>query len=51
MLKWGIGSLMFLLGLSMLKLFAWLQMDKNALLRELKRLELQLLSMSGRISE
>ena len=51
LIKWGIGGLMFLMVLSMLKLFAWLQMDKNALLRELKRLELQLLSLSGRISE
>lgn len=51
LIKWGIGGLMFLMALSMLKLFAWLQMDKNALLRELKRLELQLLSLSGRISE
>ncbi|MGZ0016655.1 DUF6768 family protein [Yeosuana sp. AK3] len=51
MLKWGFGSMMFLIGISMLKLFAWLQMDKNALLRELKRLELQMLSLTGRISE
>lgn len=49
LLKWGIGSLMFLIGVSMLKLFAWMQMDKNALLRELKRLELQLMSLSGKI--
>lgn len=51
MLKWGFGSIMFLIGISMLKLFAWLQMDKNAILRELKRLELQMLSLSERISE
>jgi len=51
MLKWGFGSLVFLMGISMLKLFAWMQMDKNALLRELKRLELQMLSLNGRISE
>lgn len=51
MLKWGFGSMMFLMGISMLKLFAWLQMDKNALLRELKRLELQMLSLTGRILE
>ncbi|NCO62943.1 MAG: hypothetical protein GW839_04980 [Flavobacteriales bacterium] len=51
MLKWGFGSILFLIGISMLKLFAWLQMDKNALLRELKRLELQMLSITGRISE
>lgn len=50
-IKWGIGTLVFLLGVSMLKIFAWMQMDKNALLRELKRLELQISSLSIKISE
>ena len=51
LLKWGLGSVIFLLGISMLKIFAWMQMDKNALLRELKRLELQVSSLSGRMHE
>ena len=51
MIKWATGSIVFLLGVSMLKIFAWMQMDKNALLREIKRLELQLSSLSGRMSE
>jgi hypothetical protein len=51
LIKWGFGSIVFLLGMSMLKIFAWMQMDKNALIRELKRLELQLSSLSGRISD
>lgn len=51
LLKWGLGSLVFLLGVSMLKIFAWMQMDKNAILREMKRLELQVSSLSGKISE
>ena len=50
LLKWGLGSIVFLLGVSMLKVFAWIQMDKNALLRELKRLELQVSSLAGKIS-
>lgn len=50
LIQWGIGSLAFLLGVSMLKVFAWMQMDKNALLREIKRLELQISSLSGKIS-
>ena len=33
---------------AMIKLFVWLQMDKNALLRELKRLELQVAAMAGK---
>ncbi|MEJ6791861.1 MAG: hypothetical protein QNK89_03755 [Lacinutrix sp.] len=28
LIKWGLGSVIFLLGVSMLKIFAWLQMDK-----------------------
>jgi hypothetical protein len=51
LLKWGLGSLVFLIGVSMLKVFAWMQMDKNAILREMKRLELQVSSLSGKISE
>jgi len=51
LIKWGIGSLVFLLGVSMLKVFAWMQMDKNALMREMKRLELQVSSLSGKMSE
>ncbi|TGV00295.1 DUF6768 family protein [Flavivirga rizhaonensis] len=50
MIKWGIGGFVFLLAVSMLKIFAWMQMDKNAIIRELKRLELQVSSLSGRIS-
>lgn len=50
MIKWGIGGLVFLFGVSMLKIFAWMQMDKNALLREIKRLEIQISSLSGRMS-
>ena len=50
-LKWGFASLVALLGVSMLKIFAWMQMDKNAILREMKRLELQIMSLSGRLSD
>ena len=46
MIKWGLGGIVFLIGVSMLKLFAWMQMDKNALLREIKRLEIQVSSLS-----
>ena len=51
LIKWGIGALVFIFGVSFLKVFAWMQMDKNALLRELKRLELQISSLSGKMSE
>ena len=51
LIQWSVGAIIFLLGVSMLKIFAWTQMDKNALLREIKRLELQVSSLSGKISE
>lgn len=50
LLKWGLGSIVFLLGVSILKVFAWMQMDKNAIMRELKRLELQVSSLYHKIS-
>ncbi|QHI36119.1 hypothetical protein IMCC3317_14730 [Kordia antarctica] len=51
LVKWGIGGLVFLLGVSMLKIFAWMQMDKNAILREMKRLEFQVSLLSGKMNE
>ena len=51
LIKWGIGGLVFLFGVSILKVFAWMQMDKNAIIREVKRLELQVSSLSGKINE
>ena len=50
LIKWGIGGIIGLLMVSMLKIFAWMQMDKNALLRELKRIELQISSLAGKQS-
>ena len=48
LIKWGIGGLVCLIGVSMLKIFAWLQMDKNAILREMKRLEFQISILSSK---
>lgn len=48
---WGLGGFVCLMVVSLLKLFAWMQMDKNALLRELKRLEIQVSSLSLKMSE
>ena len=51
LIKWSIIGTFCMLIVSMLKMFVWMQMDKNALLREMKRLELQISSLSGKISE
>lgn len=49
LIRWGFGSMIFLISISMLKLYAWMQMDKHAILREMKRLELQVMSLAGRL--
>jgi len=49
LMKWGFGSVMLFLSMCMLKIYAWMQMDKNAILREMKRLELQVMSLSGKM--
>jgi hypothetical protein len=39
LIKWSIAGILCVLMLSMLKLYIWMQMDKNSIIRELKRLE------------
>ncbi len=51
LIKWGLGSVVFLIGISMLKIFAWMQMDKNSIIRELKRLEFQVSILSSKLSK
>lgn len=51
LIKWGLGSVMLLICISMLKLYAWMQMDKNSILREMKRLELQVMSLSSKVAD
>jgi hypothetical protein len=40
LIKWGAAGFCCILTITMLKLFIWMQMDKNDLLQELKKLEL-----------
>tara|TARA_R100001369_G_scaffold30604_1_gene54435 strand:+ start:1454 stop:1840 length:387 start_codon:yes stop_codon:yes gene_type:complete len=51
LIKWGIFGTLSLMTSSMLKLFSWMQMDKKAIIREIKRLELQVSSLSGKMVE
>jgi len=50
LIKWGLGIVICIVFNVMIKLYAWMQMDKNAILREMKRLELQISSLSGKIN-
>ncbi|MBQ4821238.1 DUF6768 family protein [Aquimarina sp. MMG016] len=49
LIKWSGAGFLSIMTASMLKLYSWLQIDKNALLREIKRLELQISSIAGKI--
>lgn len=39
---WGAGGFICIIFMCMMKLYVWMQMDKNDILRELKRIELQI---------
>ena len=42
LIKWASAAFLCLVFMTMVKLYIWMQMDKNDILRELKRLELQI---------
>ena len=50
LILWTAGFFLSFLMMSMLKIYAWMQMHRNSLVREIKRLELQVSSLSGKIS-
>lgn len=49
LIKWASAGFICFATMGMIKLFMWMQMDKNDILRELKRLELQVSVLSGKI--
>ncbi|MEQ9591631.1 MAG: DUF6768 family protein [Cyclobacteriaceae bacterium] len=49
MMLWGAGAFFLLNAVSYVKLFNWMQMDKNAILREIKRMELQLAALNKKL--
>ncbi len=51
LIRWGIAIAACFMTLSMIKLYMWMQINKNALLRELKRLELQIAVLSAKMKE
>ncbi|MCR9250698.1 MAG: hypothetical protein NXI20_09740 [bacterium] len=46
MVTWGVSGLFLALSVSMIKLFHWMQMNKNSIVREIKRIELQISMMN-----
>ncbi|MBT8183776.1 MAG: hypothetical protein KJN76_02965 [Eudoraea sp.] len=51
LIKWASAAFLCAIIMGMLKLFVWLQMDKNDILRELKRLELQLATLMSKLEK
>ncbi|WP_025740176.1 DUF6768 family protein [Aquimarina pacifica] len=49
LIQWFAAGFVCMTFLVMIKLFTWMQMDKNALLREIKRLELQISSIATKV--
>jgi hypothetical protein len=49
LIVWASLGFLSILAVSMLKLFVWMQMDKNDLKREMKRIELQIAALSTKM--
>lgn len=45
---WSVGAIIAMLGVAMLKMYFWMEMNKNVVLREVKRLELQVARLAAR---
>ncbi len=48
---WAVGFMIFMSAVSMMKIWFWLEMNKNAITREIKRLELQIARLAGRLKD
>jgi uncharacterized membrane protein YciS (DUF1049 family) len=51
LILWVGGSILCFMTMSMIKIYFWMQIHRNALTREIKRLELQVSSLSVKVSE
>jgi hypothetical protein len=49
MLRWGAGAALALAGVLLVKVWFWLELQKNAVVREVKRLELQVASLAAQL--
>ena len=49
MLRWGAATALALAGVLLVKVWFWLELQKNAIVREVKRLELQVASVAAQL--
>ncbi len=50
LIKWSLAIVLCSLVVSVLKMFVWMQMDKNSIKREIKRIELQISTLSSKLT-
>jgi hypothetical protein len=50
LIRWSVAGTFCMIIVGMLKMFVWMQMDKNSILREMKRLEYQVSILSSKLS-
>ena len=50
LMVWGGGFFLGIFMVTAMKIWAWMQMDRNAIMRELKRIELQIAALSTKKS-
>lgn len=51
MMMWALAFIFCMMAVSMLKMWFWMELNKNAITREIKRLELQIARLAARIKE
>jgi hypothetical protein len=51
MILWGAGTGLAVAGLSMIKIWFWMEIQKNAIVRELKRVELQVANLAKALAK
>ena len=49
MLRWGAAAAFAFAGLALVKIWFWLELEKNAVVREIKRLEVQVASLAAQL--
>jgi hypothetical protein len=49
MLRWGAASALAFAGIALIKVWFWLELQKNAIVREVKRLEVQVASLAAKL--
>ena len=51
MIAWGVSAIFCSIAIAMLKIWYWIELNKNAVTREIKRFELQLARLTSRFGE